>query len=121
MAKFTTPPAMDITPILHRIGDLVGSRTQVRIAEALNVRQSSVSDAKRRGSVPSEWLLTLWRAYGVCPDWIMTGQGPQFLVAKDADAVRVIPNIAQIPTGMLLAELGRRLETQTTNHEEDEA
>lgn len=64
---------------MERIKKISGARTQVQLAEALEVRQSSISDAKRRCSVPPEWLLKLMRTHQVLPDWILTGLGPKFL------------------------------------------
>jgi len=70
---------------LNRIRAVLGVRTQVQLAEKIGVRQSSVSDAKRRGSLPSDWLLKIWRETGVSPDWILDGDvcGHKFAVASD--------------------------------------
>ncbi|WP_285905723.1 helix-turn-helix domain-containing protein [Pseudodesulfovibrio pelocollis] len=69
---------------MGRIRQVFGVRTQVELAERLGVRQSSVSDAKRRCSIPAEWLLTIWRATGASPDWIMEGDacGHRYAVAS---------------------------------------
>lgn len=78
---------MELTPervaayeaAMGRIHELTGATTQVRLAEVLDVRQSSISDAKRRASIPPEWLLKLMRSHQVLPDWILTGQGAKLL------------------------------------------
>jgi hypothetical protein len=62
---------------MARIAEVTGARTQVQLAEVLEVRQSSISDAKRRASIPSDWLLKLQRKYGVFADWLRTGDGPR--------------------------------------------
>lgn len=62
---------------LERFFEAAECRTQAELADFLGIRQSSISDAKRRGSVPAEWLLVLWRKKRVNPDWILTGQGLQ--------------------------------------------
>jgi hypothetical protein len=64
---------------MGRIKQITGCRTQVQLADALEVRQSSISDAKRRASIPPEWLLKIQRAHQVHADWILTGLGPKFL------------------------------------------
>lgn len=64
---------------LDRIFEAAGCRTQTELAEFLGIKQSSIADAKKRGSVPSDWLLTLWRKKGINPDWILTGQGARRL------------------------------------------
>ena len=40
--------------IYERIKLATSSRTQVELAEVLDIRQSSISDAKRRNSVPGD-------------------------------------------------------------------
>lgn len=62
-----------------RILSIASCRTQVELAEVLGIRQSSVSDAKKRGTVPAEWMLTLLQRFGVNPNWVLTGKGTQFL------------------------------------------
>ena len=51
-------------------------RTQVELAEFLGIRQSEVSDAKRRREIPSSWLVILMLMKNVNPEWILTGKGP---------------------------------------------
>nr|WP_321513112.1 helix-turn-helix domain-containing protein [uncultured Pseudodesulfovibrio sp.] len=70
---------------LQRIKDVLGVRTQVQLAEAIGCRQSSISDAKRRCSIPDGWLITLWRLTGYSPDWILDGDecGHRFAITTD--------------------------------------
>ena len=42
---------------MERIKLITGKRTQTELADLLGIRQSSVSDAKRRGKIPSGWLV----------------------------------------------------------------
>ena len=65
---------------MDRIKKTTGLRTQVQLAECLNIRQSSISDAKRRCNIPDSWLVGLYEKYGLNPTWIKTGEGPAFLV-----------------------------------------
>lgn len=65
--------------ILSRIYLATGVTTQVGLAGVLEIRQSSISDAKRRGAVPAEWLLKLYRSHGLDPDWILDGVGDPYL------------------------------------------
>lgn len=71
---------------MERIKAVTGARTQVQLAEVLDVRQSSISDAKRRCSVPDTWLVKLLRTHKVLPDWIITGEGPQYLTGTNHEA-----------------------------------
>ena len=66
-----------------RIFEAVGCRTQVELAHFLEIRQSSVSYAKKRGSIPAEWLLKLLLGKGIHPAWILTGQGSRLLGPVD--------------------------------------
>lgn len=44
---------------LERIKLISDARTQVELAKFLGIRQSEVSDAKRRREIPSSWLVIL--------------------------------------------------------------
>ncbi len=61
---------------MERIHFVTRTRTQVELADFLGIRQSSISDAKRRERIPSDWLVALTRAKDVHPEWILTGNGP---------------------------------------------
>lgn len=81
MAK-NTPTQEDINryeTIMGRIVAITGTQTQMQLADVLEVRQSSISDAKRRASIPSDWLLKLEGKYGVIAMWLATGNGPQYV------------------------------------------
>jgi phage repressor protein C with HTH and peptisase S24 domain len=67
---------------MERIKKATGARTQVQLADVLEVRQSSISDAKRRCSVPSDWFLKLYRSHGLNPNWLSDGQEPVYLNAS---------------------------------------
>ncbi|MCL1939698.1 MAG: helix-turn-helix domain containing protein [Desulfovibrionaceae bacterium] len=64
---------------LSRVFEAAECRTQIELASLLGIRQSSISDAKKRNSIPAEWLVTLLRLRGVNPEWILSGSGPRFL------------------------------------------
>jgi len=66
---------------MERIKKATGARTQVQLADVLEVRQSSISDAKRRCSVPSDWFLKLYRSHGLNPNWLSDGHEPVYLNA----------------------------------------
>ena len=61
---------------MERIHVVTQARTQVELADFLGIRQSAVSDAKRRERIPSDWLVTLMRTKNVYPEWVLTGCGP---------------------------------------------
>lgn len=70
---------------LKRIQFITGTSTQLELADFFGIRQSSVSDAKRRGKIPSDWLLALFCLRKVNPEWIFTGNGPHFLSVQAED------------------------------------
>ncbi len=65
--------------VCDRIRYATNARTQIELAEVLDIRQSSISDAKRRDSIPSDWIVKLFEKYGLNPDWIKKGVGPMYL------------------------------------------
>lgn len=94
---------------LERIREITGKRTQVELAAVLNIRQSSISDAKRRRSIPAEWLVRLLRQYGTNPDWILTGLGACSLRPADGSAPAVMQDLAMVPDAVLLNEVAARM------------
>jgi hypothetical protein len=67
-----------------RIAKALGIKTQVGLAEILNIRQSSISDAKRRGVIPGEWAMKLFKNHRLNPRWIYDGLPPMFLSGQDS-------------------------------------
>lgn len=60
--------------------------------------QSSISDAKRRGVIPGDWLIKLLYLRGVTPAWIKDGIGPKSL-APSGDAADInYPSSSRIDT-----------------------
>ena len=72
-----------------RICKVCGMKTQTELSAYLGIRQSSISDAKRRMMIPAAWLLTLLTREGVNPAWILTGGGSKFLVPASLPSERV--------------------------------
>ena len=108
-------PEPDAGACLARVYEAVPCRTQVELAEFLGIRQSSISDAKRRGAVPAEWLLKLLLMKGINPVWVLTGQGSRWL--QPAEQVPILLPLATsggvctlegFSTEVLLKELLRR-------------
>lgn len=65
--------------IFERIKQATNTRTQVELASVLDIRQSSISDAKRRNSIPSDWYMKLFEQFGLNPDWLKKASGPMYL------------------------------------------
>jgi hypothetical protein len=45
------------------------------LADALDVKHSTITTSRRRGAVPASWLLTISDKTGVSVDWLRTGEG----------------------------------------------
>lgn len=72
--------------VFERIKKATSTRTQVELADVLDIRQSSISDAKRRNSVPADWYMKLFERFGLNPDWLKKGTGPMYLRSEDGYA-----------------------------------
>lgn len=73
----------DFQAAYDRIQQFTDLHTQIELAELLEVRQSSISDAQRRKNIPVQWLFTLLEKQAINPAWIRTGEGPQYLAGSD--------------------------------------
>lgn len=70
---------------MARILQVTGARTQVELAEFLGVKQSSISDAKRRYSIPAQWYMTLLAKRGINPLWVEKGVGARHVLGPQAE------------------------------------
>ena len=83
---------------LERFFEAAECRTQSEVAQFLGIRQSSISDAKKRNALPSDWLLTLLQKKGIKPDWVLYGVGSKFLKpADEGEATEVVYVIERRP------------------------
>lgn len=69
----------EFTTGFERIRAALGIDTQQELAGILDIRQSSISDAKRRGVIPGEWGMKLFSKYRLNPRWVYDGLPPVFL------------------------------------------
>lgn len=63
---------------LERLLQAAECRSQLELADLLGIRQAAISDAKRRGIIPADWLHFLQKTKGIRPDWILSGTPPQY-------------------------------------------
>lgn len=78
MSKAKLAPA-DLEQIMKRFFEIANAKTQDELAAVLGIRQSSVSESKRRNLIPSDWYITLFDKFNVNPNWLRYGCGPKFL------------------------------------------
>lgn len=67
----------------ERIAQALAIETQLELADILSIRQSSISDAKRRGVIPGEWALKLYQKHRLNPRWVYDGLPPVFLARPE--------------------------------------
>lgn len=94
---------------LARVFEAAGCRTQLDLAAVLDISQSSISDAKRRGAIPADWLIKLLYLRGVNPAWIMDGIGPRFLAPSDDPIDANYPYESFPPVRAVDAEIVRKV------------
>lgn len=96
---------------LARIMQHLGVCTQIELSEKFGIRQSSISDAKKRASIPDSWLIRLVRDHSLNPLWVMRGSGAKFLVPQDeAPLTPDFENaLRNAPATMLLRVLAYRM------------
>ena len=86
----------DFAEVFERIKIATNTKTQHEVSIVLGIRQSSISDAKRRNSVPPDWCLKLFTRFGLSPDWIIKGHGPMYL-RTDEGYAPVDPGLPPTP------------------------
>jgi SOS-response transcriptional repressor LexA len=62
-----------------RVSEAVGVSTPTELAKILNVNRSAVTQARKKNSVPATWMLSLFKNYGLNPEWLETGKLPQVI------------------------------------------
>lgn len=66
---------IDFEGFFRRACQAAGVTSQAELAQLLGVDRSAVTQAKRKGAAPEKWALTLSRAFGLDPEWLVTGRG----------------------------------------------
>ena len=77
----------DFESVYARMLFISGTRTQAELAELLHLKQGSISEAKRRGTIPLPWCVRMADIFGVRMDWLRFGEVPVFMPAERREAV----------------------------------
>lgn len=89
--------------IIARIQAVTHTRTQDELAALLEIQQSSISDAKKRQSIPADWYIKLFEKLGINPDWLKKGTGPIYLrteagyIPGDGEGTSIDPDLLGSP------------------------
>ena len=87
---------------LERIKSATGIENQTDLAASLNIHRSAITQARKKAAIPDKWLVTLYRKFGLNPEWLETGRGLQFLKEdgrKDDEFYRVPKVYARLSAG----------------------
>ena len=79
-------PQSDFESQYQRLLEAAGCKTQIDLAAVLEIRQSSISAAKKRQSIPSAWLLKLFEKKRISLGWLRTGRGGKTIQAAGETA-----------------------------------
>lgn len=63
--------------VIDRLKQATGTGTNRDLADFLNVSPTAVSNAKKNGRIPPDWLITTGMRTGYSVDWILTGVGEE--------------------------------------------
>ncbi len=77
----------DFESVYARMLFISGKRTQAELADLLNLKQGSISEAKKRGTIPLPWCVRMSDIFGVRMDWLRFGEVPVFMGAERKDSV----------------------------------
>jgi phage repressor protein C with HTH and peptisase S24 domain len=58
-----------------RVSEATGIRSQTELASVLGINRSAVTQAKKKGTVPANWILRLSRKFRLNPVWLERGSG----------------------------------------------
>lgn len=59
----------------ERVAAATDIRSQTELAATLGINRSAVTQAKKKGTIPANWVLGLSRKFGLNPDWLEKGVG----------------------------------------------
>ncbi len=98
---------------ISRVKQATGISSLNKISADLGVHRSSITQARKRDSIPDKWILQLFRKHGLNPDWLEHGTGPQFLSSSEdpEDEFVRIPKVrARLCAGDGSFEVGSEIE-----------
>jgi len=80
---------------IRRAFEALKISSQNKLAILLGINRAGITQAKNKGTVPDNWILELYRKYGINPDWIETGKGKMFITERDGSVV--VPEYRSAP------------------------
>ena len=68
-----------IDALINRIMDATGIHSQADLAKELGINRSGITHARNKNKIPDNWIIRLYRRYGLNPEWVESGTGKVFL------------------------------------------
>lgn len=70
---------LDFNSFFRRVSEAIGITSQKELAIGLGIHSSAISQAKRRDSIPQNWITQLSIKFDLNPEWIESGVGQKHL------------------------------------------
>ena len=70
---------VNFSQVLKRLKESLNVGSDSELARVLNIKQSSISSAKARQQVPSNWITHVSKEHGISADWLLYGIGVKSL------------------------------------------
>ncbi len=88
-----------VDQLLARLLEATGVSSQSELARELGINRSGITHARNKNHIPDNWIVKLFRRFGVNPQWVDTGSGPVFLKSgtggnTEDNTFRKIPKVA---------------------------
>ncbi|SBV95576.1 hypothetical protein KL86DPRO_10892 [uncultured delta proteobacterium] len=61
---------------IARLKEATGATSDTSLGKILNISQSGIFNAKRRGNIPHKWFVQIATQYGVNLEWLISGEMP---------------------------------------------
>jgi phage repressor protein C with HTH and peptisase S24 domain len=98
VANTPSENATEFGAVFARLKDATRARTDTELAQALSLRQSTISAAKSKKEIPPGWIIDIARRFNISSDWLLFGSGP--MRRDDNDIAHVeAQNSCPIPEG----------------------
>ena len=104
---------LDFNSFFRRVSETIGITSQKELAIALEIHSSAISQAKRRDSIPQNWITRLSIKFDLNPGWIESGNGQKHLKSLHDNATNfeVIPKVkARLSAGSGSFEVSPEIE-----------
>lgn len=106
-------PSSKFESFLKRVFSATGIESQIELANILRVNRSAITQARKKDSIPANWILQLFRIYSLNPDWLESGNGETYLRpgAGEGPLFKHIPKVkARLSAGGGSFEIGAEVQ-----------